>query len=136
MKYQKITVVISCLQMPFYCLIKSPKIQSLLYHLWYRNVSILSTGLQLTLYSLSINLLNIFSVNHLVILLIKYQIIVRNAFDNNSPQLEVTSSNVLFCAANSPKPKDFQFTPTDNKENHKIIIFVGKKKWRKLSFHF
>ena len=42
--------------------------------------------------------------------------------------LQVTSSDVLFCATLSWKLKDVQFAVIENRENQQIIIFVRQKK--------
>ncbi len=66
-------------------------------------------GCNWSLFSLSMDLSIIFSINRLVVSSIKCQKVVKNV-DHCLPKPKVTSSNVLFC----PQPKDIQFTVTED----------------------
>lgn len=64
--------------------------------------------LQLIWFSLLINLSIIFLINCLVVWFIKCQKIVKNS-RYNFQESKVTSSCIIFCLSNNPKPKDHQF---------------------------
>lgn len=98
------------------------------------SIKALSVGLQLLIHSLLINLPIVFLINIIIILCLKYQKILKNAY-YNLPEPMVTSTNCLFCQTSGTKPKNIHFTMIQNGKKQQVFTLENEEPENIRRFH-